>query len=193
MSLPDTVLSRRRFKWLTGFLLAAILSLNTGCNLLLPFIFMGEHKEKVPAEFSKLKGKKVAIVVWAPQETLFDYPHVRMELSMHISDKIWANVKNVKIVDSRRIEDYVERTLANSVSAQEIGREFDCQMVVYLELLEFQIRDPNAPDYLRAHIDSTVTVYDIESDPEDPKRYDLAEVYTIFRNRSRNCSALPMR
>jgi len=160
-----------------GFLLSVLgLGGMTGCSWLAPLIFMGEHKERVPAEFNKLPGHSVAIATWAEQDTLFDYPHVRMELSLHIADRLASNIEGLGIADGRRIEDYLQRTLANTIDPIEIGERFKSDMVIYIELLEFQIRDPQSPDFLNPRIDASVTVFDISEDPENPKSYDLTPV-----------------
>ncbi|GJM25777.1 MAG: hypothetical protein DHS20C16_21920 [Phycisphaerae bacterium] len=151
-----------------------------GCSWLVPLIFIGEHKEKIPAEFDKLDGMLTAVVVWADQETLFDYPHVRMELSMHISDKMWSSMKNVKLVDSRRIEDYIQKNVETAIDPEKIGDEFDCDMVVYVELLDFQVRDREAPDFVRGRIDASVSVYDVKADTGAARRYELDEVETVY-------------
>ncbi len=158
----------------------AIAHLLVGCNLLIPLAFLGEHKEKVPAEFAKLAGKQAAVVVWAAQETLFDYPHVRLELGTHIGDRLREKVDSVRLVDSRKVEDYIQRSLSNAASPEEIAGKFSCEMVVYVELLEFQIRDPEAPDYLRARIHASVAVYDFHEDNAQPKRFELREVETVY-------------
>jgi len=151
-----------------------------GCNMFLPFVFMTEHKAKVPAEFDKLKGNRVLVTVWAPQETLFDYPHVRMELGLHIGERIDANVKKTDVVDGRLIEDYVQRSLSSAIDPEEMGKHFNADMVVYVELLAFQIRDPAAPDFLRANIEASVTVYDLTSTSESTRRYPLADVEVLY-------------
>ncbi len=165
---------------ITALLLLPLTIAVSGCSWLVPLIFIGEHKEKIPAEFDKLDGMKTAVVVWADQETLFDYPHVRMELSMHISDKMWSSMKNVKLVDSRQIEDYVQKNIEMSIDPEKVGQAFDCDMVVYIELLDFQIRDREAPDFVRGRIDASVSVYDIKADVESARRYELDEVETVY-------------
>ncbi len=165
---------------LAAVLLTAMTLSVSGCSWIIPLIFIGEHKEKVPAEFDKLDGKLTAVVVWADQETLFDYPHVRMELSMYITDKMWSSMKNVRLVDSRRIEDHIQKHIGTAIDPESIGNAFDCDMVVYVELLEFQIRDQESPDFVRGKIDASVSVYDIKADPDNARRYELDQVETIF-------------
>lgn len=164
----------------TGLVVATLLLAAVGgCDWLIPLALLS-HKEKIPAEFDKVAGKTTAIVVWAPQETLFDYPHVRMELSLHIADQLESHLKPAKLVDGRKIEDFLERTLSTAIDPEQIGREFDCQYVVYLELLDFQIRDPDAPDYLKAKIGASVTVYDMKTDPDEPRQTQLADVEAVY-------------
>lgn len=150
------------------------------CNMLLPLVFLTEHKEKVPAEYDKLEGKRTLIAVWAPQETLFDYPHVRMELALHVAERIDAHVKNVTLIDGRRVEDYVQRQLSSTIDPEKMGEVFDAEQVVYIELLEFQMRDPGAPDFLRATINASVTVFDLASESGSPRRYPLQDVEVLY-------------
>jgi len=148
----------------------------SGCSWLTPFIFLGQHKERIPAEYDKLAGRTVAVAVWTDQEILFDYPYVRMELGLHIGDRIAANVEKVKVADGRKIEDYMQRSLANTVDPVEIGRRFECEMVVYVELLDFQIRNPESPDFLSPLINASISVYDLSVDPDEPKHTELSAV-----------------
>jgi hypothetical protein len=163
-------------RFVFGMLFGLLLLLGPGCSWLTPLIFMGEHKERVPAEFDRLSGKTVAVVVWADQDVLFDYPFVRMELGLHIADRLWANVDNVEMVDGRKLEDYMQRRLANAVDPIVIGKEFAAEMIVYVELLDFQIRDPSSPDFLNPRIDASVVAYDLTVDPDEPRQYELEPV-----------------
>ena len=165
------------YRWMRRTALAAgILGLLGGCNIFMPLFLMGQHKERIPAEFDKLPGSSATIAVWADQETLFDYPYVRMELALHIADQLSTHVKDLKITDGRVVEDYMQRHLANAVDPVTLGRKFKTDYVIYLELLDFQIRDPNSPDFLEPIIRATVHVYDMKADPDEPKMVELSDV-----------------
>lgn len=157
---------------------AAALTL-TGCNLLVPFIFIGEHKRSVPAEFSKLQGKRAVVLVWAEAATLFDYPHVRLELATYISDKIAAGVKDCELVDPQRVEDLLARNLDAAVDPVLTGKHFKADFVVYVELLKFQIREPATPDLVQAHVQAPVSVYDLTADPDETGRFTLNPVDVV--------------
>lgn len=161
---------RNRIRTAVGLALLASL---VGCNWLIPIALMQEHKRKVPAEFSRLEGKKTLVTMWAPPETLFDYPRVRLELTSFIADKLKAEVKDIRLVEPVKVEDHIQRSLAADADPQRLGRRFEADMVVYLELLEFQIRDPHVPDLVQARIRASVQVHDLTADPDEPQSYEL--------------------
>jgi len=148
----------------------------TGCNWLVPFMFLGEHKRSAPAEFDKLVGKKVAVLVWASPETLFDYPYVRLELATYVSDKIAAGVESCHLVDPQLVEEYLEPSADALVDPAKVGAQFDADYVVYIELVDFQIRDPTAPDLVRAHVNASISVSDLRADPDETTRFVLKPV-----------------
>ncbi len=161
---------RNRTRTAIGLLLLTSL---VGCNLLIPVVLMQEHKRKVPAEFSRLEGKKTLVTIWAPPETLFDYPRVRLELTSFIADKLKAQVKDIRMVEPMKVEDHIQRSLHADTDPARLGRQFEADMVVYLELLEFQIRDPHVPDLVQARIRASVQVRDLTADPDEPQFYEL--------------------
>jgi len=147
-----------------------------GCNLLVPFAFLGEHKRDVPAEFDNLRGKRVVILVWAQPATMFDYPHIRLELASYIGDRIESAVKECEIVAGERVEELIERDLDAMIDPKKSGTHFQADMVVYIELLEFQVRDPETPDLLHGHIHANVSVYDLAAEPDELDRFVLAPI-----------------
>jgi hypothetical protein len=147
-----------------------------GCKMLIPFAIMGEHTQKMPPEYDKLPGKRAVICVWSPQEILFDYPLLRMEISGHIADRINTKVKEADIVDVRKVEDYFQRTLTLSVDPTLVGREFNAELVIYLVITDFHFRDPEAPDVVRAKAAASVTVYDLSVEGDDPRQFELEPV-----------------
>lgn len=167
-------------------LLLSILSLIplvTACNLLTPIIFFGEHKKKIMAEFDKLGGSRVALLVWVPPETLFDYQYVPLELSSAIYDKLTeemnAQGSTIDIVDPRDVLDYVQQHPERKADPRGVGRHFDTDYVIYLEILEFQIREPDQPMFLRGRINTSVVVHDMLADPDMLGSFELTPVMTV--------------
>ena len=171
-----------RFKFFHGCMLGFI-PLLASCNLLTPFVVLAGHSKKVAAEFDKLAGKRVAVLVWTEPATLFDYPHVRFELATYIGDKLFAEMgqRNLgtQVVDPRDVEDYLQKNLDAQIDPYAVGRKFNADYVVYLELLEFQIRDAQAPQFLRGRIQASVSVHDIHAERESQRRYELTPVQCV--------------
>ncbi|MFQ5414051.1 MAG: hypothetical protein ACE5E6_06290 [Phycisphaerae bacterium] len=154
-----------------------------GCNLLTPVIFVGEPKRKVTAEFNKLAGARTAVLVWTEPATLFDYPHARFELSTYIGDKLAQGLADrgmaIDVVDPRDVEDFIQKDIDAQSDPQRVGRRFRADYVVYLEMVRFQIRDPEQPQLLRGRLAASVAVYDMRSAPGSPTRYALTPVEAI--------------
>ena len=162
---------------ITAVILLVIGLTTVGCNWIQLGFLLQEHKRTVPAEFSKLQDHRVLTLVWAEPETLFDYPHVRWELSSFVGDKLRAEVSGVTLVDPVKVEDHIQKTLGADADPEHMGRQFEADMVVYLELTEFQIRDPEVPDLVQARIGASVAVYDLTADPDGPQYHELAPVH----------------
>lgn len=155
-----------------------------GCKLLTPLVFVGEPKKKVTAEFDKLADSRLAILVWTDQSTLFDYPYARFELATYVGDKLFAEMGrrrlDVDVVDPRDVEDFLQQNVDLRINPVAVGTHFDTDYVVYLEVIEFQIRDAEQPQLLRGRIHASVTVHDIRADPDELQSYELAPVECVY-------------
>ena len=147
------------------------------CNLLTPIALMVEPTKRVAPEFDKLPGKKVAVLVWTEPATLFDYPHTRFELATFIGDKLHAELggreSGTIVVDPRDVEDFIQQRPPAQIDPYAVGKKFDADYVIYLEVLRFQLREPDTPQFLRGRIEASVSVHDIRADAGSQRRYDL--------------------
>ncbi len=171
-----------RLRILHGCVLGFALLL-ASCNLLTPLVVLGEHTKKVSPEFDKLAGKRVAVLVWTQPATLFDYPHARFEMATYIGDKLHAEMGqrklNTEVVDPRDVEDFLQKNIDSQIDPYAVGRNFNTDYVIYLEILEFQIRDAQTPQFLRGRIQASVSVHDIRAERESQRRYELAPVQCV--------------
>lgn len=155
----------------------------SGCTYLIPLFMIGEHKQTIPAEYDGLRNSRTMVLVWAGQETLFDYPYVRLELATYIADKLRGEVEGIELVEPARVEDHIQRTLATAFDPAEVGRRFHADKVIYLELLEMRMRRPETPTLLQGTISASVAVFDIQADVDDPQRFELATVTATYPER----------
>ena len=154
------------------------------CNILAPLAVMGEHRKKVQPEFDKLGGKRVAVLVWTDPATLFDYPFTRFELATYVGDKLHSEMAQrnlaTEVVDPRDVEDFLQKNLDARIDPHAVGRQFKADYVVYLEVVGFQIRDPNEPQFLRGRVNASVSVHDVHADPDSLRRFELTPVECVY-------------
>ncbi len=148
---------------------------------------MPEQTEEVPAEFNKLKGKKVAVVVWAQPETVLQYPHVRLELASQVAYELGRRIENVEFVSPEKIADYQDRDLNwDAVPATKIGERFDADYVLFIELLDYATREPREPNLFRGKARASLVVHDVNDPVVRWSLTPAAAVYPAGRSRVTN-------
>ena len=171
-------------RWTWRAVVVALLGAAAGCNWLTPLAVVGEHKQRVYAEYDKLPDQRVVVLLWTPPESLFDYPYLRFELSNFAADELVQGLSQaqhtIDLVDPRDVEDYLQSQLDTRIDPAEVGRHFHADCVVYLELLQFQLRDPHEPQFLQGQAEASVAVHDLTEGDEGSVRYELTPVRVSY-------------
>ena len=145
----------RRFAIAT-LLAAFTLPLATGCNLVATgmYVFTGND---TPAKFDGLAGKKVAIVCRPVTSLDFNNSSVATMLSQQLAARLQENVRNIKIVDHRQVNDWIdENTWEDYV---DIGKALNADLVIGIDLEEFNLYQGQTLYQGRANIH--FAVYDV--------------------------------
>ena len=152
-----------------------------GCNLLIPgLILAGPPTKEVRAEFARLADKRVAVYVWAPPSILSMYPYARYDIAQYIASRLRADIEGISIVSTHKVEDYIERAADQTLDPTVLGAHFEAEMVVYIELFKYQMRDPSSPQLFRGLISSSVVVWDLETAGGAPERYELSSAEAVY-------------
>jgi hypothetical protein len=161
-----------------------VLVLIPACNWLTPLVIIADPKRKVTAEFDKLAGRRVAILVWTDQSTLFDYPHARLELATHLADKLSTELTQrqlgTSVTNPREVEDFLQKNPSARVDAVLVGQQFKSDFVIHVEVVEFQFRSPDHPQLLQGRINASVAVHDTRLPDAKGGRFPLAPVDCVF-------------
>ncbi len=142
--------------------LCAGAALWSGCNLIAYPLYMAgsEKTRKVPAEYGQLGGKTVCVWVWADDAIAFDFPHIPLEVADYARHYIVKNVK-AKFVDPLAVDRFRrEEYDATSLSPVEVGRRFETDVVLFIQVLEFRTRPANSPNLFQGHISASCSLYD---------------------------------
>ena len=164
--------------------LPGLLFLVGSCNMLTPLAFVLPDRTTVSPELDKLPNSRVAILVWTDPSTLFDYPYARFELATFVGDKLYGEMArrelNTQLVDPRDVEDFLQKNPTARIDPQALGRAFDTDYVIYIEVLRFQVRDSDHPQFLRGRINASVSVQDMAADPDQLRRFVLTPVECTY-------------
>lgn len=137
------------------------------------FLFPKEPKKKVTAEFDKLPGKNIALIVWADQATLDTDFAARYRTAEAVRYFLSRSVKGSKFVDLRDITDFQERSGTDweSLSNAELGRRFKADYVMRIDLLEYTPRARDAREVRKGQVRGGVSLFDVSQPGPDRSIY----------------------
>jgi hypothetical protein len=139
-----------------------------------------EPTEKVKADYTGLEGRRVLILVWADQATLFEHPHIRFELAEYVAYQLKDRIDNIGMVSNRSVADYQQSNYDwASLRPQRVGEEFKADVVIHVELLEYTTRGSGTRHLLSGRGRAAVGVYEV-ADEVDEKRAYRTEVHAKF-------------
>lgn len=164
--------------------MSAVLLLCGACQL--PYFLMAkEPKRKVAAEYDKLGGKTVALIVWADQVTLDEDYAARHRVADNLRYYIAQGVKDVKFVDIREITDFQEKSGTDweSLTNVQLGRRFKADVVLRVDLLEYIPRTRESEAVRRSRIRATVGLYNVADSDRDKAVYSTEVMATFPANR----------
>ncbi len=142
-----------------------------GCRLIAaPFLAWGQEQTKpVPAEYPYLAGRKICILVWAEQFTLFEYPHVQLDVSEHVRVALEGAVQGLTVIPNRQVVDYQTRDPNwETRGPARIGARFGADRVLMIELTQYTTREPGSPHLYRGYMGANIKVYDTGSPDAEP-------------------------
>jgi len=176
-------MKRRRGTAVLGLALlgAALLSLG-GCEV--PLLIGGmaqnferEKKIEVPAEYTGLEERTVAILVSSDMSTMYDHPMVPANVAFNVASRIQSNVPGVRVRDPRLVTQWQYQTPGwTSMPLGDIAVELDVERVVVIDLYEFRLNPPGNR-YIWDGV-AAATIGIIEREAIDPDQY--AETFSVI-------------
>jgi uncharacterized protein YbjQ (UPF0145 family) len=146
--------------------MAVILSaaLAGGCRPLAQAIGAFEGHEIQQAKFNGLEGKRVAVVC-IDVNSLYGPGDEAELLARNVSTQLSQNVKNIKLVKSSEIADWIDQQDQALIDFRNVGRGVKADMVIGIDLNSISTRDVGT--LLQGKANIAVKVFDM-SRPEEP-------------------------
>ena len=134
-----------------------------GCNWLaypLYLISPAEPEVTQKAEFTGLKDRSVAVLVFAGNDTLFEYPYAREEVGYAVNQELGKNVKGCRPLDPVRVVGFQEANIYwDTMGRPEIARRLGVDYVLYVSLSEFTTREFGSSNLARGRIGAQVSLW----------------------------------
>lgn len=124
--------------------------------------------KKVPAEFTGLEGRRVAIVIFADQRVQYEHPQARLTLGSVVRAKMNEHLKNVSVVDPAKVCRYQDENAHwETLDKAELAKQFGADFVLYITLVEYSTREIGSIDLYRGRITAQCSLYEAgKSDAE---------------------------
>jgi hypothetical protein len=153
----------RKLHWLALLLLPASMGLGgcTGIKYVLANLAPEMPGPKVPAQYEGLKGRTVAVVVYADMNMRFDYPTVREEVGGAINRELTAELKDTHTIDAQQVARYQDVHPGwRSEPLPEVGKKLGADSVLYISLSEFATQERGSLSLPKGRISGQVSVWD---------------------------------
>ncbi len=137
-------------------LLLAIVAAAGGCSVL-PFVAYLVKGISTPAEFSGLKGKKVAVICRPVASLQYQSSSVATELADRVGALLREHVSKIQIIEQSEVEKWEDEN--NWEEYVEIGKALQAEMVVGIDLDQFSLLQGQTLYQGKASID--LSVYDM--------------------------------
>ena len=148
----------------TACLLAAILAaaaLSSGCHIIWVALEKTFPKERVPARF-KLPANKTVLVFPDDLDNPLSYPPVKRRLSQKLSAVLeHENIAAKTIPYDRLIELKSNEPEFNLMSILKIGRKLGADLVIYVNIEQFTLKDNPVDTLWRGRLAGRVKVVDV--------------------------------
>ena len=144
-----------------------LMLLTGGCGRLAYFFWPWGRTTTIPAEFDGLKDHSVAVVVFAGDNTQYEYPLAALNLSAMTSAMLQAKVEGLTTINPQKVNAYQRKNLHwMEMDKTALGKALKADFILYISLVEFSTSEKGYVDTLRGTINGEIKVYDC-SKPED--------------------------
>jgi len=173
--------------WACRLLIAAVVSQLAGCSTMgyLLYLVAPDPTETVAAEFAGLDNHRIAIVIFADQQVLYEHPFVRLTLSAAVGSELQRHLKNVEVVDPARVIRYQDERLSwDAMEKTTLGRDLGADRVLYLALVEYTTREAGSLQLFRGRIYAEAGLYDVALPESTARIWDCPEIRVAYPEQS---------
>jgi hypothetical protein len=177
----DSRRTERRWRW--SALLLALIVLNIGCSpiIMMNFLLAPWMDDKItPVYPLACKDKEIKVAIAAHHATLELRPElaemhqlVAARLAQHLELRFKENKEKVKVVPPTLVRSYQTNQQGGYVSPEEIGKHFQADYVIALEMEGLSLYEKGSREQLyRGHAEVQVKLVDVRKPAGEGERFD---------------------
>lgn len=138
-----------------------VLVTSTGCIQQWAQLLYVIKGHEIPAKYSGLEGKKIAIVCVSDQSA-YGPDTLTYTVASRLGQKLAVGLPDSEIIAPKKVEDWMDENGWEAKNVVEMGTDLEADVVVVVEVSSYSIRD--GATLFKGSADVTTTVYDIEKD-----------------------------
>ena len=134
----------------------------SGCDPRTLAYFLQPFEPTIPPPCeTSFEGKKVVILCRAVSDSMGEYSSLDRDLSRDLATIFRKKVKKITVVDPDKVATWVEAHPKETDPA-EVARDFDADIVIFLEVEQFQIQSPADLNMLHGEARVHVKAYEMD-------------------------------
>lgn len=150
---------------LLAALLPAVVACVSGCGIanLLVYPFAPREAKKDVKREHDLTAERLLILPFAGHDVLFEHPNAGLQVSYSVVQQISEHLRGRvhRVVNPAQVALYQRSTLDwPNMDVAEIGREFEADKVLYIELSRFTIMEERSANLYRGRVAARIEVID---------------------------------
>jgi hypothetical protein len=147
---------------LIGVLASGVLIAIGGCDPRQALFFLqpNDPMVKAPCEVS-LQGKKVVVLVQVASNSMGEYSSLDRDLTREFASILQKKVKKITVVSPDKVMTWKEAHPKWTAPA-EIAADFDADIVIFLEVEQFQIQSPGDLNMLHGESKVHIVAYEMQ-------------------------------
>ncbi|TWT64492.1 hypothetical protein [Rubinisphaera italica] len=158
---------------LLTFLIGAV-SL-TGCNYAILLGYLIGGPPSIEPDFDVQTNKSmsdkevsVCVVAFAPTNLKWDFPKIDHELSRYVAFRLVEH--EIKVVNPDQVKAWLD-SHPDWDKPEEIGKAFDCNYVIYIDMNDFHLYEENSTTLYRGRSENYISVIEMDEDGYGEKIY----------------------
>lgn len=155
-----------------------VLAMTTTLGCQVAYLFAPDATEEIQPEYT-IGESTVAVVVWADQSIMDEYPQARTQICRSLSHHLKEGIPEATIVSARRVINMQNDSGLNwsQLGTNELCEELECEYILRVDLETFTTRASSTPHLRKARIDASMNLY---------KKAELETIQSVYQDEVRS-------